>query len=231
MRRGKLLAFAVLALLAFASALVSSGYGALLEILPENAGRSGTGKAVGATAFSILGSETIVSCSGSTGTGTEVSSKPPSGTTTIDFTTCSIAKPISGVCTGLGEAAGVILSPVAWEVVFDTNPTGTLTTAVLSTNSSDVHFICGGLVLVVIKAGGQGLCLANNPTVKSKSHEATCATNGTLGDPLETKYWNSAGTEKTITELLSSVSGGAFTMSALAGKGVVETVEEISADQ
>jgi hypothetical protein len=231
MRRGKLLGFAVLALLAFATTLVSSVYGALLENLPEKAGRAITGKAVGATAFSTLGSETVVSCTAATSTGTEASSKPPSGTSHLELTICGITLPIAGECTGLGEPKGIILTLVAWELVFDSNPTGTLTTAYLFTQLADVHFVCAGLVLDVIKAGGQWLCLHNNPTVKSKSHEFTCATNGTNGDPLETHYWNSAGTEKTITELLSSVSGGVFTMSAQAGKGVVETTEEIFADQ
>jgi hypothetical protein len=231
MRRGKLLGFAVLALLAFATALVSSASGALLENLPEKPGRMITGKANGTTSLTILEEETIVSCSAAPATGTEASSKPPSGTGHVDYLACLITKPIAGKCTGLGEPEGTVLALYNWELTFDANPTGTLTTAELFTVLSDVHFLCAGLVLIVVKAGGQVLCLHNNATTKSKSHEFTCQTNGIPGDPLLTKYWNAAGTEKTITELLSSVGGGPFKMSALVGKGFVETTEEIFADQ
>jgi hypothetical protein len=232
MRRGKLLGFAVLALLAFATAMVSSASGFLLENLPEKPGRTFTDKSNGATALSILKNETVVTCAAATSTGTEASSKPPSGTTHIDFTGCLITKPIAGKCTGLGEPEATILGLFDWELVFDTNPTGTLTTAVLFTVLSDIHFLCAGLVLVVVQAGGQVLCLHNNPTVKSKAHEFTCSLKENInGDPLEEIYWNSAGTLLTIKQLLSSVSGGAFEMSAQSGKGVIETVEEIFADQ
>jgi hypothetical protein len=233
MRRGKLLGFAVLALLAFATALVSSAYGALLENLPEKPGRNFTGNSLGSISpFTILGSNTIISCLSAPATGTEASSKPPSGTIHIDILDCGIAQPIKGKCTGLGEPEGTILGLLDWELVFDTNPTGTLTTAVLFTVLSDIHALCAGLVLIVIKAGGQVICLHLNPTEKSKLHEYTCLLKeNILGDPLETKYWNSAGTEKSITELLTSVSGGAFTMSAQQGVGMVETTEEIVADQ
>jgi hypothetical protein len=232
MRRGKLLGFAVLAVLAFATAMVSSGYGALLENLPEKAGRTFAGNSLGTTSLSTLGSTSVVSCLSAPTEGTEASSKPPSGTVHIHFLDCLTTKPIVGKCTGLGEPEGAILGLFDWELVFDTNPTGTLTTAVLFTVLSDIHFLCGGLVLVVVKAGGQVICLHLNPTEKSKLHEFTCLLKeGILGDPLETKYWNSAGTEKTITELLSSTSGGAFVMSAQEGIGMVETTEEIVADQ
>jgi hypothetical protein len=231
MRRRKLLGFAVLAVLAFAAAMVANAYGVTIANVSE---RAITGKANGTTSLSILETEIVVLCLAATSTGTEVTWKPPAGNTHIDLTGCLITTPVAGKCTGLGEAEGVILGLFGWELVFDTNPEVTLTTGVVFTVLSDIHFVCAGLVLVVVKAGGQVLCLHNNPTEKSKKHEFTCSNNGTKGDPLETHYWPSStgvNTEKTITELLTSVSGTAFKMSALAGKGIVETTEEISAEQ
>lgn len=225
----KWLGLTVLAFVAFATAIASSASATPPVNLPEVSGtRSYTGSAVGTTLFETVGGLAI-ECGEAPGTSEETSNKPPSGRFHINFKKCKSLKPIKGItCTGLGDTtAGEILVLGTWTLVFDALGTGeALKTAVLFTVES-THFECSGIELDVV--AGQVLCLHTNPTTKSTTHEFSCKQ--TKGKPEETKYWNAAGEEESITTLLTTVNEGTGEASAQAGVGKLVGTTETFADQ
>jgi hypothetical protein len=227
MKHLKLIGLMAMALFAIAAALASSASAVTLENLPEKA-RSTPGKSIGAVIYetAILKLE----CSSAVSTGEETVSKPPSGSFHIEFKGCKAASVIGEpTCTGLGDAtSGTILALGTWKLVFDKNPaTEELRTALLL-ESAEVHLTCAGFVLVSVSAG-ETLCLHINPTVKGKSHEFKCKQS--KGTPEETKWWSGAGVEHIGFTPLKQTVNGSTEPAAWLGTGLVETTEEIFADQ
>jgi hypothetical protein len=221
MRPLKLFGLLMVAMVTAVTVFSASASAALPKILPESASeRTWKGASVGKTELSILGNSIPVVCNSATAEGTE-EAKKPLGLFHITFKEC---KASFFACTGLGDASGVILALGKWHLVFD-NLT-TLSTATLFLIEPLVHFECAGKLFLVL---GSVLCLDLTPLTSSVTHEFHCKTNGTLGDPEETKYWNESGVEQKA-ELLSSENEGTETMSAQSGLGTATYLEPVFAD-
>jgi hypothetical protein len=209
------------------AALASAASGFLLENLPENPGRTGTGRSIGSGLFETVGG-TAIECTTGTGTGVEVSSKPPSGTSHGIAMGCVSKKPVNGLkCTGTGDSSGTILGSGTWQLVFDKNPANTALVTATVLLIAPQKFECGaGIVMVEVK--GSVVCLNLNPTASTKSHEGHCVQ--TKGAQEETRWWDTNGTEHAA-QLLASINGAGFEQAAQQGLGVVESAEAIQADQ
>jgi hypothetical protein len=206
-----------------AVALVPSTALALPVILPATA-VNWTGESPGATQLEQLGNALKVECAKAKATGTR-NATTPLGEFHITFESCK-----DGIvtCTGLGDAAGTILVLGEWHLVFDKLGTslteaGGLGVAILFL-PKEVHFECAGS-LVVVK--GMVLCLILKWEPLATTFEFHCKTNGTIGDPEETKYWNDTPSEVAIAELLASTNGGAFVMAALVGLFKITFPEDV----
>jgi hypothetical protein len=105
-------------------------------------------------------------------------------------------------CTGLGDAAGVVLVLGSWHLVYDSLATGLNNDGVAFLYLyGAVHFECASK-LFVIKLGGMVLCLILNPTALTKVFEFHCKRReGASGKPAETKYWDGNGTLQNIVGL------------------------------
>src|SRR5690242_9877746 len=98
MRQLKLLGLTLVALFASAFMLAASASAALPQILPESATeRTWTGKAIGETELTILGSSNFVNCKAATAEGTE-EAKKPLGLFHIKFEKCKANNLVA--CTG-----------------------------------------------------------------------------------------------------------------------------------
>jgi hypothetical protein len=186
MRRFKLLGLALMAVFIAAVAVASTASAALPKILPETgAARNWTGGSDG-TVIELLAAN-IVKCAEAPATGTQEANKPL-GTFHIEFKNCTTEKG-AVKCTGLGDAAGVILTLGTWHSVFD-NLT-TLSAALLFLLEK-VHFSCSALVLVLVS--GELVCLWLEPTSKKATHLFHCVQTATGGQE-DKHYFNEAGTE------------------------------------
>lgn len=162
---------------------------------------------------------TIECASAAAENSSETGNEPPSGSFHIDFKTCKNTATLA-VCTGLGEASGVILSLGTWKLVFDRKVGGAteLTTATLF-EVSPTHFNCTALVLTEVK--GEMLCLDKDPTTSSTVHHFLCSSGKREAQEEEyCKGGESGGTciEPVLPSLLESINHAAF-------KGAVELAE------
>jgi hypothetical protein len=211
MQRLKLVVLAAMAVLSL-SALVSASASAVTPaaILPETGAITTTGSGGSGTLTALAG--TKISCATSTSEGS-FAAGAKLGPFTIDFKTCK--EPATGaVCTGLGEASGIIL--VTGEAHLVVNAETPALGAGLLFLVNLVHFSCS-IVLTEVK--GEVLCKLTPVGTSTTSYTVTCGeTTAGSGDPSETKYWNEAGTEVnmnlTTGGLLTSVSHGTFKGSA-----------------
>ena len=197
MRRFKLLGLALMAVFIAAVAVVGTASAALPKVLPE-AAKNWTGASDGG-GIVLLGSADIT-CTEAPATGTLEANKPL-GTFHIEFKNCTTEEKAIK-CTGLGDAASVILTLGTWHSVFD-NLT-TLSAAVLFL-IEPVHFNCSALVLVQVT--GELLCLWLEPTIKKATHLFHCvATSPTVQE--DERYFNEAGTEVKGVNLKCAVNEG-----------------------
>jgi hypothetical protein len=222
MRQVKLL-MAILALGVTLSATASAELN--ITNLPEaNTGQNWTGETDEKNP-TLVGLNHTVTCEKATATGTEEKAHPL-GLFHIEFKVCSAE--VGGIkvtCTGLGEAAGVILSLGTWHLVYDQISTELLTATLFLPET--VHFSCS-ILLVEVK--GELLCLDLEPKVKKISHLFHCHQKGAL--QLETTYWTDQEPTKEVTkaELLCSENHGEFTHCAELALGLVKNGAELFAD-
>ena len=225
-RRAKLLGLALVAV--FASAVAMSASASALT-LPENlpvsaTERTFTGKAVGATLLQITGGTLEpVECETAPTEGGEEAGKPL-GPFHIHFTKCTTKSGGTTVtCTGLSEAAGIILVLGTWHLVFDEKSPELLTAMLFLLETT--HYNCSALVLVELT--GSVLCLELKVTEQSVTHSFHCIQ--TSGVQSETKYFTSTGAEATAA-LKCSVNHATAVACGQLGLGETTFKEEIFAD-
>ena len=194
MRRLTLSCLTLLAALISLTALSTSASALTLpENLPVSATeRTFTGKAAGATLLQITGG-TIepLDCETAPSEGGEEAGKPL-GPFHIHFTKCTTKSGGTTVtCTGLSEAAGIILVLGTWHLVFDEKSPELLTAMLFLLETT--HYNCSALVLVELT--GSVLCLELKVTEQSVTHSFHCIQ--TSGVQSETKYFTSTGAEAT----------------------------------
>jgi hypothetical protein len=227
MQRLKLVVLAAMAVLSL-SALVSASASAVTPatILPTTAAVTFTGESGSGTLSTLAGKK--VECASDTSEGS-FAAGAKLGPFTIDFKTCK--DPATGVqCTGLGEAAGVILVSGEAHLVVDTESPELGAGILFLVNLT--HFTC---VLVLVEVHGEVLCLIKPVNSKTKHFEIVCEeTAPGSGDPKETQYWNEAGTEVNINTttggLLTAFSHGTPEMSAEKTTALILTSSEITID-
>jgi hypothetical protein len=179
-----------------------------------------TGEGGSATLSTLAG--TTITCKKVTGEGTI---KAREGTVHADFKECT--GPLGVQCTGLGEAAGVILVLKSVLLVFDSlTPLGV---AGLQTLSAGVHFTCFGILFEILK-GGKDLCLGTPINTAAKHFEGKCEL--TNNDPKETTYWeNNAMHTLTAAEgLLLQENHSSEEDAAFLGTGLGLTKNNITVD-
>jgi hypothetical protein len=230
MRRLKLLGLALVAVFASAAALATSA--SALE-LPENlpvsaVTRNWTGASDGAKP-ELLAPGLKITCESAPATGTEEPGKPL-GLFHIEFKGCVSA----GVaCTGLGEAAGVILTLGTWHLVFDKVTSTELLTAVLFLPET-THFSCSALVLTEVL--GSLLCLHLKPTESNVTHLFHCNVEGAgETEKQEDTKWcmkdvGGVCTEELTAQLLCSINHAAEKACFELALGSVTYTEKIFAD-
>jgi hypothetical protein len=170
MKRFSLLGVGLLVVLAAAAAMATSAFAVQPSNLPNTLPKKFTGASEGSTTYH--GSQGDIVCKSASGTGEETSNEPPLGPFHIDFKECT--GPLGIVCTGLGEAAGVILVLGTWHLVFDRevgHAFAGLTVGTLFLVNT-VHFSCGAFILIVTE--GEVLCLDLKPTEANAKHSYHC---------------------------------------------------------
>jgi hypothetical protein len=196
MRQFKLLGLTLMAVFVAAVAVASTASAALPANLPISAtARAWTGTNEGKVELSAGGSKIV--CAEAPSSGEEEAGKPL-GPFHIEFKNCTTE---GGAikCTGLGDAAGIILTLGTWHLVFD-NLT-TLSTALLFL-IEHVHFSCSALVLILVL--GELLCLHLKPTEKALTHSFHCVETS-AGKQEDETYFNEAGTAVNNVTLLCSI--------------------------
>jgi hypothetical protein len=133
------------------------------------------------------GTATLSTLAGTTLTCKNVTSdgilKPREGTLHVDL---DCTGPLGVTCTGLGEAAGVVLALLASLQVYDSLTT--LGVAFLLTISAGIHFTCLSLLFEILK-GGKLLCLVSPINTAAKHFVYQCELSN--NDPSERTYWES----------------------------------------
>jgi hypothetical protein len=222
MRYLRLFGVALVALCALGAVMAVSA-SALPTVLPESL-KGYTGKNQGNTKLEKQGAIATVECKAAKGEGT-LEANHHLGLYHITFEKCEGG---GGACTGLGDAAGSILSLGSYHLVYDTLKATLAEAGVAILFLVDnVHFVCNtliGEVLVVVALGGMVLCLIVHPTELTKVFLFEC-NEGAKDHPAETKYYNEAGTLVSISPLLSSENEGANTEGAQVGFGTTEYSE------
>jgi len=224
----------ILALVACSVVAVWAASASALEVpqnLPLNSTtRTNTGKSTTTTLLKTLAGKTV-ECASAKGEGNEAANTgtvAPHGEWHISFEKCKgefiFGSKVS--CTGLGDSTEIILALGTYELVFD--QLAELKTAILYKIGSAVHFVCGGITLVVVQ--GSVLCLDTNPTVKTKTHEFACKEIAGTGDPSETAYWTTEKGAQQTAKLESAENEKAFESASQNGSGTVETTAEIFGD-
>jgi len=224
MKRLGLLGFGLLTVLAAAAAMATSAFAVQPSNLPEGV-KKYTGVSEGETEFHS--SSGIVVCkTASSENGEETSNLPPSGPFHIDFKECK-NKETGITCTGLGEAAGIILALGTTKLVFDKPAGGSfelLTTATLFTVTL-LHFNCSALVLIEVK--GDVVCLDLKATENVVTHSFHCTgrVNAETKKVESNEEWcmggdvNNACVESLKPVLLESVNHNPFTEAVQLGLG------------
>jgi hypothetical protein len=197
MRRFKLLGLTLMAVFVAAVAVASTASAALPKVLPETA-QTWTGTNEGNVE---LRGATAVTCKAAPSEGTLEAGKPL-GTFHIKFEGCTAEKEAIK-CTGLGDAAGIILTLGIWHTVFDL--LSPLTAALLFLFEK-VHFSCSALVLVLVS--GELICLWLKPTESNKTHSFHCVANSNTVQEDE-KYFEESGTEVKGVKLSCAINEGA----------------------
>jgi len=169
---------------------------ALPEGLPK---QNLTGKNVGKATFETgAGAQTICE----TASGEATPSTDALGLFHIHFETCSTN--LGGVCTGLGDAAGILVLG-EYHIVWDTLTT--LGVAILFL-PEHVHWTCNPLgINTLVLALGSVICLILTPTTANVTHEFHCTRTATKGEQAELHYWNDAGVEQ-LANLKASTNEG-----------------------
>jgi hypothetical protein len=226
MRQVRLLGLVLMAIFALGVTLSAMASAELnITNLPEtNTGKNWKGKNDEAKP-QLVGLNATVTCEKATATGTEEKAHPL-GLFHITFGECSaVVGGLKVTCTGLGEAAGVILSLGTWHLVYDQISPELLTATLFLPELT--HFSCS-VLLVEVK--GELLCLDLEPTTKKLSHLFHCHQKEAL--QLETKYWTDQEPTKEVTkaELLCSENHGEFKHCAELALGLVENEAELLAD-
>jgi hypothetical protein len=214
---------AMLAVVALSAVASSAAFGATDEVLfvsPKTSesykGESGSG-----TLSTLAGTKIV--CTSDTSEG-ELKAKE--GTLHIDFKGCN-----SGgiTCTGLGEAAGVILTLATTLLVADV--LSPLAGAILVT-LSPVHFSCS---IILFEVTGKVLCLITPINTATKHFEIFCQLTG--NDPKETQYWelnaSNVWEEHNLTAatgLLTSENHGAGKDSAELTSALILTTNNVTID-
>jgi hypothetical protein len=222
MRYLRLFGVALVALVALGSVMAVSA-SALPTLLP-NTITTFTGKSSGKTKLERQGSLAAVECNSAKGEGT-VEANGHLGLYHITFEKCTAG---GGECTGLGDTTGNILSLGSYHLVFDTLKTTLAEAGVAILFLVDnVHFVCKtiiGEILNTVFLGGMVLCLVVNPTALTKRFEFSCK-EGAADHPLESKYYNEAGTLVSISPLESSENEGTEAEGAQVGNATTEYTE------
>jgi hypothetical protein len=226
MQRLKLVVLAAMAVLSL-SALVSASASAITpaSFLPEEA-FTWTGTSGSHTLSTLAG--TKLECASDTSQGS-FAAGAKLGPFTIDLKSCK--EPATGaVCTGLGEASGVVLVTGEVHLVVDVESPALGAGLLFLVNLT--HYSCS-IVLVELK--GELLCLIKPVATKGTHFEIVCSESAAgSGDPAETKYWNEAGNEVNINlttgGLLESVSHGAFKGMAVNTTALILVTKEITID-
>jgi len=222
MRYFRLLGVALVAVCAVCAMMVASAF-ALPTILPTTI-TSWKGASIGETELLKANGENV-RCAGATLSGT-VEANGHLGLYTTNFTGCKIKTPIEAKCTGESgpgtDSEGVILTAGSWHLVYDTLSTS-LASAGLAILflTGKVNFKCTTLAKIEVPLGGMVLCLVLNPTALTKIFETHCSKAAVGNRPLETKYYNEAGTFVSIVALLSNLNGGTFEENTQIGLGTL----------
>jgi hypothetical protein len=218
MRRLGILGIGLLTVFAALAAMAAAAFAVQPSNLPTGV-KKGTGKSEGTTVYHS--SEGNIECKNSEGSGEETANEPPSGTAKGTFKECT--GPLGTTCTGLGEAAGIILVTGTWSLVFDREVGGTFTGLTVATVSTlaEVHFSCGALILVKVK--GEVECLDLKPTEANTVHSGHC-TGKSATEPNEEWCMGGEVSEKCTGEWLvpkleESINEGAFKPSTELGLG------------
>jgi hypothetical protein len=172
----------------------------------------------GASTLSILGLSTSVLCKKDKGSGTVDSANL--GKFTLDFEECTTG---TTICTGTGEANGVLLLKGTyhfWLALETLNGVANTLVGALVYLPEEYHYTCvvAGLNQLYLLKG----CVASLATPLNTLTAVTRDTFATTaaGDQLITQVLPQEATQLIECVLLTSINGGAFTMSAL------ENVEE-----
>ena len=206
MQRFRILGVALMVAFAL-SAVVSATAPAEVKILPalteteKWTGESGLGT------LEVLNSSTTIVCLKDKSEGTFEVNKPL-GKFHIDFEDCKAG---TILCTGLGEANGVILTLGTAHLVWD--KLGAELGAGVLFLVEPTHFTC---LIPLIVVEGEVLCLIKPVNTLTKHFEIVCKPAAIAGDPGETIYWNEGGTEINMGEnkLLTKENEGAGVMSS-----------------
>jgi hypothetical protein len=224
MQRLKVLVLALMAVFAV-SALVSATASAAFElakILPTGEAVTFTGESGAGTLSTLAG--TTVECKSDTSEGSFSAIDPELGPFHVDFKECTSA---GGACTGLGEAAGIILVLGTAHLVVDTL-TPALGAGVLFLVPNPVHFVCAGVLVAV---SGQVLCLIKPVATKTTHFEIVCEQSA-VGDPKEVEYWGEQGqnVKMGLNLLLTSLNEGLGAASSEKTTALILTSKEITID-
>jgi hypothetical protein len=192
--------------LALATAGASSASAlALPEILPlSTLERDWTGGSDSSpTQIELLNASFNISCKQMPTTAAEFAGKPL-GPIHIEFKECKSSMAVA--CTGLGDAAGVILVLGQWHLVFD-KISGELLPAKLFLFET-IHFSCAALVLVIVT--GELVCLDLEATVSKTTHLYHCIVegSGSTERQQDKAYFNETG-QSVPAELACSINEAA----------------------
>lgn len=210
---------------ALCAAMSASAF-ALPTLLPETV-TSWSGKNIGETEV-IRADGDAYRCSGLTQEDT-VDTNRHLGAFHLRLTGCGEPGGLKTICTGLGEASGVILALGSWHLVYDTLRASLSEAGVAILYLYDnVHFTCNnGFTLGVVSAGGMLLCLILNPAALTKAFEFHCNKASGASRPEETKYYNESGTLVSISPLLLAENEGTAEDSVEIRLGTIESAEAV----
>jgi len=216
MQRLKVVLLALMAVFALSAFASSTAFAAEAEFLPTSSEKY-TGTSGPGTLETLSGSQIV--CKSDTSEGAYTGR---TATVHIDFKECK--NPSLGVtCTGLGEAAGVILVLASSALLVYDTLTPTLGVGLLVT-LVPVHFSCS---FVLIEVLGQVLCLVTPVGTAAKHGEVVCQQS--KGDATETDYFE-GGVLHTVTGLLTSTNHGAEESSGELTSALTLTTNNITLD-
>jgi hypothetical protein len=202
MKRFRLFGLVVVALVALAAAVTSTGASALTlpALLPIATGGVAFTDESDAANPTLNTPAHTVTCESAQSTGFQETDTL--GTFHITFLGCETA--ILGKCTSSGDTEGQILTLGSFHYVLDTLGSSEISVAVLFL-TAPTTFSCTKLASIVTK--GTLVCLILTPLVKSKTHLFHC-TQSSAGVQEDKHYYNDNGT-LVETKLETSFNGGA----------------------